>query len=182
MCVFLSTICLKLFQDLEAEPGGAQNGLPKRILGITSQSEMVGVALRLLTLTPTTPTYTHLRLRTPTYAYLLLTYRWASSSSSTSRSSRWSAASSSTRRVIVIVVVTLRPPEPYCPPPPQILTTETVHSIRLVATHATPDLTVAKAMNYHLFLSHAWLSAQDQNAVIKRQLLHLLPGVSVFLE
>ena len=34
----------------------------------------------------------------------------------------------------------------------------------------------------HVFLSHIWSSAQDQVAVIKRQLLLLVPGISVFLD
>jgi len=55
--------------------------------------------------------------------------------------------------------------------------------ILLAATKRPPDLTLADAMKYHLFLSHVWSSAQDQVAVIKRQLLLMLQGnVSIFLD
>ena len=45
-----------------------------------------------------------------------------------------------------------------------------------------PTLELGKRMSYHLFLSHAWSSAQDTSAVIKHMLRWLLPGVSVFLD
>lgn len=45
-----------------------------------------------------------------------------------------------------------------------------------------PELILHKRMRWHLFLSHVWKSAQDQAAVIKRQLQIMLPGVKIFLD
>ena len=36
--------------------------------------------------------------------------------------------------------------------------------------------------HYHLFLSHIWGTGQDQVAAVKRQLVLLVPGVSIFLD
>ena len=58
----------------------------------------------------------------------------------------------------------------------------TMPTVRLESTHEEPQLTLAKEHHYHVFLSHTWSTGQDQVAVIKRQLQHLLPGVSVFLD
>ena len=54
--------------------------------------------------------------------------------------------------------------------------------IKLVATKATPELTLAAGMRWHMFLSHIWGTGQDQCATIKRQLTLLIPGVSIFLD
>ena len=64
----------------------------------------------------------------------------------------------------------------------QTMTHRVVDSFRLVSSHQPPELTLARRMHYHVFLSHIWSSAQDQVAVIKRQLLLLVPGISVFLD
>jgi hypothetical protein len=45
-----------------------------------------------------------------------------------------------------------------------------------------PTLTLAPEHSYHTFVSHIWSSGQDQAAVIKRQLEHLLPTSKVFLD
>ena len=39
-----------------------------------------------------------------------------------------------------------------------------------------------KGIDYHLFVSHAWQSAQDQARVIKERLVHMLPELRVFLD
>jgi len=57
-----------------------------------------------------------------------------------------------------------------------------VRILRLVLTKQPPRLRLGENMNYHLFLSHVWSTAQDQVAVIKRMLQLLLPGVRVFLD
>ena len=54
--------------------------------------------------------------------------------------------------------------------------------IKLEATKATPELSLAKGGTWHLFLSHIWGTGQDQCATIKRQLCLLMPGVSIFLD
>ena len=54
--------------------------------------------------------------------------------------------------------------------------------IKNEATKAPPELPMAAAQRWHLFLSHLWGTGQDQCATIKRQLCLLLPGVSVFLD
>ena len=54
--------------------------------------------------------------------------------------------------------------------------------IKLVATRAAPELSLAEGVTWHLFLSHIWGTGQDQCATIKRQLLLLMPGVSIFLD
>ena len=64
----------------------------------------------------------------------------------------------------------------------QAMTHRVVDSFRLVSSRQPPELTLARRMHYHVFLSHIWSSAQDQVAVIKRQLLLLMPGISVFLD
>ncbi|KAL1508111.1 hypothetical protein AB1Y20_007703 [Prymnesium parvum] len=52
----------------------------------------------------------------------------------------------------------------------------------LVETQQPPDLELTSQMSFHLFLSHAWVSAQDQVAVIKRQLQLMLRGAQIFLD
>ena len=42
---------------------------------------------------------------------------------------------------------------------------------------APPELLLRKVHRWHMFLSHIWGSGQDQVAVIKRQLQHLMPEV-----
>ena len=64
----------------------------------------------------------------------------------------------------------------------QYLAQRTVPTIRLQQTGEVPDLPQPPSITWHTFLSHIWGSGQDQVAVIKRQLLLLLPGVSVFLD
>jgi len=56
------------------------------------------------------------------------------------------------------------------------------HVMHLAQTGAPPLLDLDAKHHYHLFLSHIWGTAQDQNATIKRQLCLLLPGVRVFLD
>ena len=55
-------------------------------------------------------------------------------------------------------------------------------TIRLVATGMAPNLDLKQGQKWHLFLSHTWASAQDQCAVIKRQLVRMLPGIKIFLD
>lgn len=57
-----------------------------------------------------------------------------------------------------------------------------VESIRLVATGAEPHMDYHPGQRWHLFLSHAWATSQDQCAVIKRQLTRMLPGIGIFLD
>ena len=45
-----------------------------------------------------------------------------------------------------------------------------------------PPITLAGEHQYHAFVSHIWSTGQDQAAVIKRQLLHLMPAAKVFLD
>ena len=45
-----------------------------------------------------------------------------------------------------------------------------------------PTVTLAAEHMYHTFVSHIWESGQDQAAVIKRQLLLLMPTAKVFLD
>ena len=54
--------------------------------------------------------------------------------------------------------------------------------LRMVHDNHIPRLELGGDMVYHLFLSHAWSSAQDTAAIIKRMLLRLLNGVKIFLE
>ena len=42
-----------------------------------------------------------------------------------------------------------------------------------------PTVTLSSDHDYHTFVSHIWGSGQDQAAVIKRQLLHLMPTAKV---
>ena len=64
----------------------------------------------------------------------------------------------------------------------QIASGRRVRILRLMTTNEAPDLSLSYGLKYHLFLSHIWSSGQDQVAVIKRQLQHLLPGVCIFLD
>ena len=45
-----------------------------------------------------------------------------------------------------------------------------------------PIVTLAAEHKYHTFVSHVWTTGQDQSAVIKRQLLLLMPTAKVFLD
>ena len=54
--------------------------------------------------------------------------------------------------------------------------------LRTVQDHQVPRVDLGFEMSYHLFLSHAWSSAQDTAAIIKRMLTLLLPCVKVFLD
>ena len=49
-------------------------------------------------------------------------------------------------------------------------------------TGKKPALVPTTECKYHLFMSHTWKTGQDQVAVIKRQLVHLLPGARIFLD
>ena len=40
----------------------------------------------------------------------------------------------------------------------------------------------AGALQFHLFLSHAWISGQDQMRVVKQRLREMLPGIRIFLD
>ena len=44
-----------------------------------------------------------------------------------------------------------------------------------------PTPRLLKGEEYHLFLSHAWVSGQDQMRIIKQRLSEALPGVTIFL-
>ena len=63
-----------------------------------------------------------------------------------------------------------------------ILTSSQMTVVRIEQTGEVPALTLTKAHMYHIFLSHTWLTGQDQVAVIKRQLQLLMPGILVFLD
>ncbi|EOD36875.1 hypothetical protein EMIHUDRAFT_201153 [Emiliania huxleyi CCMP1516] len=54
--------------------------------------------------------------------------------------------------------------------------------LRLKATKARPQVSIARGLKYHLFLSHIWGTGQDQVAVIKRQLLRMVPDLVIFLD
>ena len=54
--------------------------------------------------------------------------------------------------------------------------------LRIKATKSRPQVSIAEGLRYHLFLSHVWGTGQDQAAVLKRQLLRMVPGLSVFLD
>lgn len=59
------------------------------------------------------------------------------------------------------------------------------HSMRLLRLVATDEIAQVDRIpddHYHLFLSHAWITGQDQMRVVKQRLLEMLPGVSVFLD
>ena len=64
----------------------------------------------------------------------------------------------------------------------QFTTADVLPSIRLLATRQPPELKLAKDHKFHLFLSHIWLSGQDQMATVKRELQLLLMDVKVFLD
>ena len=53
---------------------------------------------------------------------------------------------------------------------------------RLVTSGSPPSLVLPAELQFHLFLSHVWSTAQDQNALIKRRLQAVMPGVRVFLD
>ena len=57
-----------------------------------------------------------------------------------------------------------------------------VPTFRLVSTNQPPELTLALGLTWHLFNSHIWGTGQDAVAVIKKQLMLLLPGIQVFLD
>mgnify|MGYP002630129895 CR=1 FL=1 len=53
----------------------------------------------------------------------------------------------------------------------------------MVASGDPPTLALCEGERYHLFLSHVWSTAQDQVAVIKRQLTLMMPvGLQIFLD
>jgi len=54
--------------------------------------------------------------------------------------------------------------------------------LRLSKSHEVPQLSLKRGMKYHLFLSHIWASAQDQNAIIKRMVQLFVPGAILFLD
>jgi len=65
----------------------------------------------------------------------------------------------------------------------QCLSRHHMHQLLLESTNEMPELTFGSSKTkFHLFLSHIWMTGQDQVAVIKRQLNLLLPGISVFLD
>ena len=41
---------------------------------------------------------------------------------------------------------------------------------------------LAKGTKFHTFLSHSWLTGQDQMRITKQRLLELLPTLSIFLD
>jgi hypothetical protein len=53
---------------------------------------------------------------------------------------------------------------------------------RLSDSGKKPSLPPPTEWKYHLFMSHTWKTGQDQVAVIKRQLLQLLPSPRIFLD
>ena len=55
-------------------------------------------------------------------------------------------------------------------------------TLRLCATGAQPELTLARGCRYHTFVSHVWGTGQDQVHTLVRQLQLLLPGVRVWLD
>lgn len=63
----------------------------------------------------------------------------------------------------------------------QAIAVRQLPNIHLVGTRRPPLLALERGCRFHLFLSHTWSSGQDQVAIIKRQLLLLLPGIRVFL-
>ena len=54
--------------------------------------------------------------------------------------------------------------------------------LRLTSTGEAVQVSAIGAEGYHVFLSHAWISGQDQMRVVKQRLLEMLPGVRVFLD
>ena len=59
---------------------------------------------------------------------------------------------------------------------------DSLPTVRRIGTKMVPELEASAAIKWHLFLSHVWSSGQDQMAIVKRQLLLLLPGIQVFLD
>ena len=57
-----------------------------------------------------------------------------------------------------------------------------VRTIRLVSSKHPPELSLATGHTWHLFNSHIWSTGQDAVAVIKSELMLLLPGIKVFLD
>ena len=57
-----------------------------------------------------------------------------------------------------------------------------VSFIRDKETGEVPALALDADGRWHVMLSHIWASGQDQMAVLKRQLLLMVPGISVFLD
>merc|ERR1712232_1280072 len=54
--------------------------------------------------------------------------------------------------------------------------------VYVVGSRKVPSIQLAEGFVFHTFISHVWSSAQDQAAVIKRQMVLLLPGIRVFLD
>ena len=59
---------------------------------------------------------------------------------------------------------------------------DTYHTLLLHTTRREPELTLARKLRWHGFVSHYWSSAQDLAALIKRQLIMLCPLVKIFLD
>jgi hypothetical protein len=58
----------------------------------------------------------------------------------------------------------------------------TIYTVRLISSGREPTFDLDTEQRFHLFLSHYWNSAQDQVALIKRQLQILIPQAQAFLE
>ena len=55
-------------------------------------------------------------------------------------------------------------------------------TLRLRATDLEPDLSLPEDKDFHLFISHAWATGQDQTHTIVRQLQLLMPGIQIWLD
>ena len=64
----------------------------------------------------------------------------------------------------------------------QVYVNARIPVLRLTTTGRAPDLSLPQNQQWHLFLSHVWSTGQDQVAVIKRQLNHLVVGIEIFLD
>ena len=54
--------------------------------------------------------------------------------------------------------------------------------LRFLDSKEAVQVTLLPNGEYHVFLSHAWVTGQDQMRVVKQRLLEMLPGVRVFLD
>ena len=59
---------------------------------------------------------------------------------------------------------------------------EEARRLRLVATGSFATPIPVEPNEYHIFLSHAWQTGQDQSRVIKERLLGMMPDLKIFLE
>jgi len=64
----------------------------------------------------------------------------------------------------------------------QSYTHQDVSVLRLVDSHQPPELSLDSKRKWHLFLSHVWLSGQDQVGNIKNVLIRMMPGCKIFLD